>query len=223
MKYVKTAALLLFAAAIVAVVIAYVRRETIARDVANSILSGTDVVVAELTVDTLSTKRVAFAKIVLELAGGTRVDVRGLAFPLSFPSVRPEHLSIERVTVEPAAAADRAPYSDTLDAVLRLPAIVPNTAVTVGELRVPGAPTVEQLVWTSADRLQRVSFGILGARLDVELAAVADTAHRVTVHGRVGTAPDIVESGLPAAFSRPPPPARGMRRRRRHGRTEGLE
>ena len=90
MRYLKYVTIVLVVAIIVATVV-YLRRDSIARDIANSVLEGQDITVSDLSVKSLQTDRVEFSEIVLQRDDGTRIEITGLSFPLSFPSVRPEH------------------------------------------------------------------------------------------------------------------------------------
>ena len=190
MRFLKYAAVLLAIVAIIATVV-YLRRDSIARDIANSVLGETDVTVIDVSLDVLATDRVEFSKIVLELASGTRIDVRGVAFPLSFPSVRPEHVSIEKITVTPAdAERPPTPYTPLLATILALPQTVPSTAVTVAELAYAELPTVTEIVWASGTDLQRLSLHVVSAGVAIEIGRIDAGKQRATLAASVAEVGD---------------------------------
>ena len=190
----------LLAAAIIAVAFAYLRRDSIARDIANAVLEGQDVTVSDLSVNVIQTDRIEFSSIVLRHADGTEIEISGLAFPLSFPSVTPEHVSIEELRVRPAAD-DGQPtrYGDVLRTVLDLPEELPSTAVTIARLSVPGMPMATDVVWAIADRMQRLTFHIEPIDGLVEIERTDGDEHRLTVQTGTAADGDILTLGFDVA------------------------
>ncbi len=190
MRYLKYAAIVLLVAAVVAAVVAYQRRDSIARDIANAILKDTGATVTHISVESLKPERIRFSRIDLELASGSRIAIRGVAFPLSFPSVRPEHVSIDRVIVS-LAEDDRtppAPYSPMLKTIVELPQSVPSTAVTVAELTLPNTPAITDLVWVSAAGFQRLSLSAVSVDAAMELSRIDERRHRAALEAVVSDA-----------------------------------
>ena len=107
MKYLKYAAVVLIVLAIIAAVI-HSYRESITLDFANSALREQGITVTELSIETLGADYIRLSYVVLEQDDGTRYEVSGLSFPLSFPSMRPATISIENLALTPAPA-DGAP------------------------------------------------------------------------------------------------------------------
>ena len=92
LKYLRYAAIVLIVLAILAAVIHFYR-ESIARGIANSALQEQGITATELSIQTLGTDYIRLSYLVLEQDDGTRYEVSGLSFPLSFPSVKPETIS----------------------------------------------------------------------------------------------------------------------------------
>ena len=104
LKYILPVLLLL---AIVAYVV-YERRDSLARDLANSLLGGSGVTIVDVSLDTVTGSRVAFRRLEVELDSGTRLVLEDLAAPLDFPSLAPEYISVGRIVVQPGTAPDPA-------------------------------------------------------------------------------------------------------------------
>ena len=186
MKYAKYAGLVLLTLAIVAAVI-HQQRESIARRLANAALNEQGITATELSIDTLGTDFLRLSYLLLEQEDGTRYEISGLSFPLSFPSIRPESITIEQVIMTPARVdAGPAPLARLLQSFLQLPDSVPNTEIVVWSLSMPDAPTVENIVWQSVDQRQHVAFSIHSVEYDIDVNRVSDGHHQVTVNAAVG-------------------------------------
>ncbi len=185
--------MILLAAAIVAVAVAYLRRDSIARDIANAVLEGQDVTVSDLSVNFIQTDRIEFSNIVLRSADGAEIEISGLSFPLSFPSVTPEHVSIEELRIRPAADdGEPARYGEALRTVLNLPDELPSTAVTIARLSVPDTPTVTGIVWAVADRMQRLSFNVASVNGLVEIERSDGDEHRLMAQAGTAAGGDVL-------------------------------
>ncbi len=101
MKYLKYATVVLVILAVLAVV-THFYRESIARRLANSALRGQGITATELSIHTLGTDYVRLSQLVLEQDNGTRYRISGLEFPVSYPSLRAEKISIEHLVMLPA-------------------------------------------------------------------------------------------------------------------------
>ncbi len=196
MKYLKYAAVVLLILAILAAVIHFYR-ESIARELANSALGEYGIAVTELSIQTLGTDYVHLSRLVLEQDDGTRYQISGLSFPISFPSARAEKISIEQLIVTPAdTAAVPVPLARLLLTFLLLPSSVPNTEVRVSHLTVPDTPPVDNIVWRSTDRQQYLAFRIDPVEITIDVDSVDDGDHQATVNAVVGGISDALSMTL---------------------------
>ena len=141
----------------------------------------------ELSIQTLGTDYVQLSHLVLEQDDGTRYQISGLSFPLSFPSVRVEKISIAQLIMTPVdMAAAPAPLARLLQTFLQLPSSVPNTEVTVAHFTMPDAPPVDNVVWRSDHQRQHLAFSIAPAEVTVDVDRVDDGRHQATVNATVG-------------------------------------
>ncbi len=182
--------------AILAAVIHFYR-ESIVREFTNSALSGKGITATELSIQTLKTDYVRLSRLVLEQDDGTRYQISGLSFPLSFPSVRAEKISIEQLVMTPAdTEAGPAPLAHLLQTFLQLPGSVPNTEVTVSRFSMPDAPPVDNVVWRSADQQQHLAFSIDPVEVTVDVDRVDDSDYQAAVNAAVGGIPDALSLTL---------------------------
>ena len=171
------AIVLVFLAIITIVVHTY--RESIARNLANSALREQGITATELSIQSLGTDFVHLSQVVLEQDDGTRYEITGLSFPLSFPSVQPESISIEKlVLVPPKTGTDPIPFARLLQTFLDLPDSVPNTTITISNLSMPGAPDVDNMVWRSVEQAQHIVFRThsIDVTIDVPLTCTLEAA-----------------------------------------------
>jgi len=181
LKYAKYAAVVLLVLAVIGAVI-QLQREAIVRKLANAALSEQDIVATDLSIDSLGTDRIVLSKIILEQTDGTRYEISGLSFPVSFSAVRPESISIERLEIISAAGSDRpAPFSLWLRSVLRLPDDVPGTTVTISRLLMPGRPEIEDIRWYSSSQKQRLLFNVQAIEFAIDVDRISADRHQVDI------------------------------------------
>jgi len=172
--------------AIIAAVI-HQQRESIARKLANAALSEQGITATELSIDTLGTDFLRLSYLFLEQEDGTRYQIFGLSFPLSFPSIRPESIAIEQVIMTPARVdAGPAPIAPMLQSFLQLPGSMPNTEITISSFAMPDAPVVENIVWRSMGQRQHLAFSIHSVEYGIDVSRVGDGEHKVKVNAAVG-------------------------------------
>lgn len=193
MKYLKYAAAVLLILVILTTVIHFYR-ESIAREFANSALGEYGITVTELTIQTLDTDYIRISHLVLEQDDGTRYQVDGLSFPISFPDARAGKISIEQLIVTPAdTAAVPVPLAHQLLTFLLLPGSVPDTEVRVSQLTMPDTPPIDNIVWRSTDQQQHLAFRIDPVEVAIDVDSVDDGDYQATVGAVVG--------GIPGALS----------------------
>ena len=180
MKYLKYAAAVLLILVILTAVIHFYR-ESIAREFANSALGEYGITVTELSIQTLDTDYIRISHLVLEQDDGTRYQVDGLSFPISFSDARAEKISIEKLIVTPAdTAALPVPLAHLLLTFLLLPGSVPNTEVRVSQLRMPDTPPIDNIVWRFTDQQQHLAFRIDPVEVAIDVDSVDDGDYQAT-------------------------------------------
>ncbi len=164
--------------------VTYERRNTIARDLANRVLSETELSVANVALDKLGPRRVSFAVLGLETASGIVITMTDLEVPLEFPSVTPEYVSVGRVHISTDESESAQPTALTprLTTVLEMSERFPATAVSVSELQVDSLPVLRDAVWNLAPELQRLSFGVGTFTVSAELEAGGRRGHQLQLN-----------------------------------------
>ena len=172
-------------AAVIAViaVVVHLRRDAIARDIANSMLEERGFVATELKVDVLTPNRLELERLVIESASGARYEIQGLRLPLSVTGRNISHLAADGLTITYDGARDaHAMLSTTLGTVLELPVSQPGIDASVGRVSIPNLPELTDMHWSTSHNGQMLSLTV--AALDVE--AVVERAdsgdHIVTVN-----------------------------------------
>ena len=165
-----------------AVTIAYQRRDSIARDIANSLLGETNIRIVDVDLDALLASRVTFGHLEIELADGSRLRIEDLNAPLSFPSLQPEYVAIRTLRLrsrepvgEPKALAP------AVRAFFELPRRFPRAALTVETVLIDDYPEIGKLVWNLADELQRLHFSIAGFVVRGEAATIGPASYRTNL------------------------------------------
>jgi hypothetical protein len=160
----------------------YLRRDSIARDIANSMLGEQDLVVTALSVDGLTTDRLELAELVLESEGGTSYEITGLSLPLALQGEEVSKIAAERVIVTfDNDRTEHSPLSGSLQTVLDLPTTRPNLEVTVARIFVPEFPELKDVVWATSEKGQDLSFAIDAINVAVGVESRGETNHGVTV------------------------------------------
>ena len=140
------AALLVLIAATALVVNLY--RDSIALGVARSAVGESGIEVRDVSVGSISSSEVLFDRIVLQLAGGGRLYVKGVTLPVRFSGLRNGRLHIESVTYEPGGAdGGPLPLAAGLQAFLDAPDATPGATIEVDRVIVPGIPVITDLAW----------------------------------------------------------------------------
>ena len=179
MKYVKWAALILIALAIVAAVVQW-RRDSIALEIANRVLEDTDFVVASISVRKLGVDHIELSSIVLETPGGTHYDVVGVNYPLTARD--PRRITIESLAVGGLGEKPQVTsYVELARAFLALPDTLANTDVRVEQVSVRSLPELSGIGWTTSGRGQKFAAEVAGLAVTATVAQLADDAHEVRV------------------------------------------
>ncbi len=172
-------------------------RESIVRGFANSALHEQGFIATELSIQTLGTDFVRLSYLVLEQDDGTRYEISGLSFPLSFPSAESEMISIEQLVLVPAEAEIALPpLAGLLHLFLELPDSIPNTEITIAHLATPAAPSISNFVWKSTGQRQHLAFSALSVDVSIEVDRVNDSQHQVKLNAVVDEIPDAFSSTL---------------------------
>lgn len=181
MKLLKYLAAATIAMAII-VIVAYLYRDSIARQVANRALRDQNISVAGLSVDSIGRDVVKFSEIVLEQGDGSLIRIRGTSLPLDLSSPRPSELFVDSVSLE-QSSIDRPPpaLAILLRTFLDTPAVVANTTVHIEQLLIPGIPSIANIHWQSGDSGQRLELDIEPFSFSIETVERTDTGYIATV------------------------------------------
>jgi hypothetical protein len=155
----KYLAIALIVLAIIAAV-AHYKRESIAREIANTALRGQGLVATDLSIDTLATDRIRLSRLVLLADNGTRYELNDVSFPLNFPSADLNTISAGNLVLTPPEKATATPLSTLLHTFLALPDSLPETEVTLSQFFMEDLPPIRDLAWRSAGDNQHLSFRI---------------------------------------------------------------
>ncbi len=186
MKFLKVSAVILIVLGIIAASVHY-HRESIIREFANSALREQQITATDLSIETLKPDFVELSHLVLEHDDGTRYEITGLSFPLSFPSVRAERISIEQLVITPSdTEAAPTPLADLLQTVLQMPDTVPNTEMSISSFLLPDVPPVENIVWRSMDQGQHATFNVDEIHITLNVDRVEEKNHTVKLTADVG-------------------------------------
>lgn len=173
-------AVLALAAAIIAT-IAYVRRDYLARNIANSMLGEQDLVVAELSVASMSPNRLELGRLVVVSASGARYELNGLSMPLA-ASQGVRQMSADGLTVSyDGERATRSLLSETLQKVLDFSAIQPHLAITVAKVRLPGLPELTDVAWATTVEGQTFAYSVDGISSTISVTRIDERQHRVVI------------------------------------------
>ena len=119
-------------------------------------------------------------------------EITGLSFPLTFPSLQPESISIEKlVLVPPKTGTDPIPFARLLQTFLDLPDSVPNTTITISNLAMPGAPDVDNLVWRSVEQAQHIVFRTHSIDVTIDVDIAQDGGHQIIGRAILGSSTDV--------------------------------
>ena len=159
---------LLALAIVVAIVVTAVqlRRDSIGRDIANSILSEQGLVVTDLSVDALTPNRLELAELVIESDNGTRYEIYGLSTPVALSARSIDQASADRLLiVYPDDVSERSSLVQSLQTALGLPEEYPNLAVRIDSVTVGAFPELENVSWKNLGSWQSLVFDIDGIRV----------------------------------------------------------
>ena len=164
------------------VIVAYLYRDSIARDVANRALRDQDVSVVNLSVESIGTNLVEFAELVLEQSDGSRIRINGISLPLDLRSPRPTDVTIESVALEQSSEERPPPaFAVLLQTFLDTPIAIANTTVRVKRLSIPKLPPMANLLWQSGETGQSLQLDIERFRTSIEVAERTGTGYQATL------------------------------------------
>jgi hypothetical protein len=195
----------LIALAIVAAALHY-KRETIARNIANSALRDMGLVATDLSIDTIATDHIVFSRLVLEQEDGTRYELRGLTLPIDLPNVIDKiptstRILIDEIRMIPGAERnDEMEVAEIFQSVFRLPEYLPSTIVSVGSAYAPNLPVLRNIHWQVHENRQRFFFGVDFAEVHGEVRR--DNPDSFSIELDVATRDGIAMANLPLQASR---------------------
>ncbi|MBT8101165.1 MAG: YdbH domain-containing protein, partial [Gammaproteobacteria bacterium] len=167
---------------VIIIAIVQLRRDSIAREIANQILSGTDFAVDSLSVRTLGVDHIELSSIVLANADGTRYEISGLNYPLTIKAGGTRRLAIERMVM---TWPDDRPQSrssvDTVRMMLGLAETLANTDVRVQRLSIPAIPELSGISWGTTGEKQHFRLDVAGLTFDAHVVRVAENRHSAEI------------------------------------------
>ncbi len=196
MRLLKYLAVVLLALAIVAAVINY-KRESIAREIANSALRGQGLTATDLSIDTLATDRIRLSRLVLLHDDGTRYELLDVSFPLNFPSPEGNIISVGELILTPPEKAAPSPLSPILQTFLAMPDSLPETEVTLSEFFMEDLPPLRDLAWRSSGDNHRLSFNVDAIAVSGEFLREDANLHNAVLNASTAT----VDTALSLALS----------------------
>ncbi len=140
--------------AAIAVFVAAHHRDSIARQIAASLLAPYGVEVEKVSVASIGTDRVDFDVVVLRHDEGTGIRLEAISLPVSTRGLAGLEIAIGRVEIAaPAAGQDddfeRADIAGIVDRLIELPDTLPGTSVVLSSLAIPGYPEIANIGWRS--------------------------------------------------------------------------
>ena len=200
MKIPKYITVLLILTAIAGVSI-YVYRDSIARNVANSVLKDSDLSVTGLSINTIGANNINFDELVLEWSSGSQIRITGIVLPTKIRNTQPRLLKIDEVELIPAGESDQPPpIAAILASILELPKNVPYSTVQVSRVTTEGLPPLTDVSWESTDAGQLLRFDIGAFALTAGIEPVNTSEHRVSITAT--TPDDVVAMALALAVER---------------------
>ena len=196
MKFLKWAVLVVIIVAVIATAL-YLRRDSLARDIANSMLGEQDVVVTDLSVDSLTTDRLELAELVVESESGTTYQINGLSLPLVPRGEGPLRIAAQRVTVTfDSEQTEPSLLSTSLQALLDLPMTRPDLEVTVERFHLPQLPELTGVAWATSEKGQELSFGIDTIDVAIGVESRDEMNHGMTVRAIHGDGDEVLSAEL---------------------------
>ena len=179
----------------------YLYRDSIARDVANSVLKDSDLAVTGVSIASIGTNDIVFDELVLEQRDSTRIRIAGITLPVNTRSTRSSVLSVDSVEIISSSKSDQpAAIGAILAAILELPQNIPFSAVRISRVITEGLPPFTNVSWeyTEAGQLLRLDIGSFAVIVGVDPGSDGD--HRVFITAT--TSDDIVAVALALVVDR---------------------
>lgn len=199
MKILKWAVLIAVVVAVVAIGV-HLRRDSIARGIANSVLSEQGLVVTDLSVDELTADRLDLSKLVIIGDTGARYEFFGLSMPLRPASTDVAKISADRLVVTYADTRDpQTLFSTTVQTVLHLPLIRPHLEAAVAEVSLPKLPELRNVLWSTSDQGQVLSFAVGSIDVTASIEAIDKQVPRLQVRATGGGDDAVLSADLELA------------------------
>ena len=166
----------------------YLYRDSIARDVANSVLKDSDLAVTGVSIDSIGTNDIVFNELVLEQRDRTRIRIAGITLPINTRSTRSSVLSVDSVEIISSSKSDQpAAIGAILAAILELPQNIPFSTVRISRVITDGLPPFTNVSWESSEDGQLLRLDIGSFAVIVGVDPGSDVGHRVFI---TATTPD---------------------------------
>lgn len=180
MRFLKWAVLIALVL-IVVVTALYLRRDAVARELANTLLSDSELEVIDVTVQSLGTERLEFSTLVVESLSGNRYEVSGLSVPVSVDDDELSLISADTVVVIQSVVDRVLPaLSPSMQTVFELPGELGDYEVRIASVVVPNVPELLDVVWTTTGDNQELAFDVDSIRVDAHVVSI-DGTHQIAV------------------------------------------
>ena len=124
-------------------IIVHLRRDSIARDIANSILEEQGFIAAELAVESLSPSRLDLELLVIESDSGARYEIAGLSVPLNVKHDETMRVSADSLAISYATERDRQTMlSTTLETIFGVPLPPGGVEARIDSIVLPKVPEI---------------------------------------------------------------------------------
>jgi hypothetical protein len=199
LKLLKWAVLAITIVAVIATAL-YLRRDSIARGIANSMLGEQDLVVTELLVDRLAADRLELAELIVESDSGTTYAISGLSLPLALQGEDVSKIAAERVIVTfDTERTERSLLSESLQTALDFPLIRPNLEVSVAYLSLPNFPELSDVAWATSENGQDLVFSIETLRIVVGVTRNDEQNHSALISATDGDGDEVLIADITLA------------------------
>ena len=185
----------------IAAISIYLYRDSIARNVANSVLKDSDLVVPGLSINSIGADIVNFDELVLEWSSGTQIRITGIVLPTKVRDTQSSLLKIDELELIPAGNSDQpVPIAAILASIFELPQNVPYSAVQISRVTTDDLPPLTDVSWESTDagQLMRLNIGSFAVAAGIEPVDINE--HRVSITAT--TSDDVVAMALALAVER---------------------
>ena len=171
------------AVAIGAAVVINVYRDSVALKVANRFLADSGATVSDVSVDSIGTDAVSFGMILIELADGASLEVRGVTLPVRFRGFRDLQLHVESLALLPAPepTTGRPELAAGLRGFLEAGLAMHGAGIEIDTVSLPATPLLSDVAWYGDTLNPSLSATLAGLDVFVTSTPGPEGGYRVTL------------------------------------------